>query len=131
MYVLIHTHNTLFIKAIMNFLRKSTDGFSIGNILLDFLGGLANYAQMVVQSIDQSMLSLSLPFGCSVWILLPGLHNSTFFSFQILGLTFMAILGRHCSLWYGLFFSSMINVLFLLLVCETSNFNLVYGFVES
>uniref|UniRef100_A0A9I9DPC1 Cystinosin homolog n=1 Tax=Cucumis melo TaxID=3656 RepID=A0A9I9DPC1_CUCME len=40
--------------AIMNFLRKSTDGFSIGNILLDFLGGLANYAQMVVQSIDQN-----------------------------------------------------------------------------
>lgn len=41
-------------QAIMNFLRKSTDGFSIGNILLDFLGGLANYAQMTVQSIDQN-----------------------------------------------------------------------------
>ncbi|KAI4350578.1 hypothetical protein L6164_005025 [Bauhinia variegata] len=40
-------------QAIMNFLRKSTDGFSIGNILLDFSGGMANYAQMVVQSIDQ------------------------------------------------------------------------------
>ncbi|CAL5191678.1 unnamed protein product [Lathyrus oleraceus] len=37
----------------MNFLRKSTDGFSIGNILLDFSGGIANYGQMVVQSIDQ------------------------------------------------------------------------------
>ncbi|KAJ7970716.1 cystinosin-like [Quillaja saponaria] len=40
-------------QAVMNFLRKSTDGFSIGNILLDLSGGLANYAQMVVQSIDQ------------------------------------------------------------------------------
>ncbi|WJX81310.1 hypothetical protein P8452_64209 [Trifolium repens] len=37
----------------MNFLRKSTDGWSIGNILLDFSGGIANYGQMVVQSVDQ------------------------------------------------------------------------------
>ncbi|OWM74895.1 cystinosin homolog [Punica granatum] len=41
-------------QAVMNFARKSTDGFSIGNILLDFLGGCANYAQMAVQSIDQN-----------------------------------------------------------------------------
>ncbi|XP_027351733.1 cystinosin homolog isoform X2 [Abrus precatorius] len=41
-------------QAIMNFVRKSTDGFSIGNILLDFSGGIANYGQMVVQSIDQN-----------------------------------------------------------------------------
>ncbi|KAJ8749876.1 hypothetical protein K2173_013791 [Erythroxylum novogranatense] len=41
-------------QAIMNFLRKSTDGFSIGNILLDFFGGMTNYAQMAVQSIDQN-----------------------------------------------------------------------------
>ncbi|KAG4912350.1 hypothetical protein JHK82_052935 [Glycine max] len=37
----------------MNFLRKSTNGFSICNILLDFSGGIANYGQMVLQSIDQ------------------------------------------------------------------------------
>ncbi|KAL6139504.1 hypothetical protein ACLB2K_057808 [Fragaria x ananassa] len=40
-------------QAIFNFTRKSTIGFSIGNILLDFSGGVANYAQMAVQSIDQ------------------------------------------------------------------------------
>ncbi|XP_054802178.1 cystinosin homolog [Prosopis cineraria] len=40
-------------QATMNFMRKSTDGFSIGNILLDFSGGISNYGQMVVQSIDQ------------------------------------------------------------------------------
>nr|XP_043616754.1 cystinosin homolog [Erigeron canadensis] len=40
-------------QAVMNFQRKSTVGFSIGNILLDLLGGLANYGQMAVQSIDQ------------------------------------------------------------------------------
>ncbi|KAL2926852.1 Cystinosin-like protein, partial [Bienertia sinuspersici] len=39
--------------AFMNFFRKSTEGFSIGNILLDFSGGVANYAQMATQSIDQ------------------------------------------------------------------------------
>uniref|UniRef100_A0A2N9EVI7 Cystinosin homolog n=1 Tax=Fagus sylvatica TaxID=28930 RepID=A0A2N9EVI7_FAGSY len=40
-------------QAFMNFARKSTDGFSIGNILLDLSGGVASYGQMVVQSIDQ------------------------------------------------------------------------------
>ncbi|GJR32874.1 cystinosin [Tanacetum coccineum] len=38
---------------VMNFKRKSTIGFSIGNILLDLLGGVANYGQMAIQSIDQ------------------------------------------------------------------------------
>eukprot|EP00257_Ricinus_communis_P020300 XP_015579501.1 cystinosin homolog [Ricinus communis] len=41
-------------QAIFNFMRKSTIGFSIENILLDFLGGVTNYAQMAVQSIDQN-----------------------------------------------------------------------------
>lgn len=44
----------------MNYIRKSTDGWSIGNILLDFSGGIANYAQMTMQSIDQG-LSYPLP----------------------------------------------------------------------
>ncbi|PON95244.1 Lysosomal cystine transporter [Trema orientale] len=44
-------------QAFMNFERKSTEGFSIGLILLDFSGGVANYAQMTVQSIDQSLFS--------------------------------------------------------------------------
>ncbi|CAH9088300.1 unnamed protein product [Cuscuta europaea] len=41
-------------QAVLNFRRKSTTGWSIGNILLDLLGGLTNYGQMVVQSIDQN-----------------------------------------------------------------------------
>ncbi|KAG5624473.1 hypothetical protein H5410_009691, partial [Solanum commersonii] len=40
-------------QAVMNFRRKSTIGFSIGNILLDLFGGFTNYGQMAVQSIDQ------------------------------------------------------------------------------
>lgn len=41
-------------QAVLNFRRKSTVGWSIGNILLDLLGGLTNYGQMAVQSIDQN-----------------------------------------------------------------------------
>ena len=48
----------------MNLRRKSTDGFSIGNILFDLSGGVANYAQMTVQSIDQGVPSIPLPNRC-------------------------------------------------------------------
>ncbi|KAK7316136.1 hypothetical protein VNO77_34897 [Canavalia gladiata] len=40
-------------QAVMNYLRKSTEGWSVGFTLLDFSGGIANYAQMAIQSIDQ------------------------------------------------------------------------------
>ncbi|XP_042378935.1 cystinosin homolog [Zingiber officinale] len=43
-------------QAFMNFQRKSTVGWSIGNILLDLVGGLLNFAQMGIQSIDQNTL---------------------------------------------------------------------------
>lgn len=43
----------------MNFRRKSTVGWSIGNILLDLLGGILNFGQMGVQSIDQGVLHVS------------------------------------------------------------------------
>lgn len=43
----------------MNFKRKSTIGWSIGNILLDLTGGVLNFGQMGVQSIDQRKLHLS------------------------------------------------------------------------
>ncbi|CAK8533169.1 unnamed protein product [Lathyrus sativus] len=41
-------------QAVMNFMLKSTDGFCIGNVFLDFIGGISNFAQMVTQSIDQN-----------------------------------------------------------------------------
>ncbi|KAI9128381.1 hypothetical protein K1719_001374 [Acacia pycnantha] len=40
-------------QAVMNYKRKSTEGWSIGNILLDFSGSIGNYGQMLIQSIDQ------------------------------------------------------------------------------
>ncbi|CAL5185710.1 unnamed protein product [Lathyrus oleraceus] len=43
-------------QAVMNFMLKSTDGFCIGNVFLDFIGGISNVAQMVTQSIDQNSL---------------------------------------------------------------------------
>jgi cystinosin len=40
----------------MNYQRKSTVGWSIGNILLDLSGGVGNFLQMGVQSVDQQSL---------------------------------------------------------------------------
>lgn len=37
-------------QAYMNFRRKSTDGWSIGNVLLDFTGGSLSILQMILQS---------------------------------------------------------------------------------
>ncbi|CAJ1947543.1 unnamed protein product [Sphenostylis stenocarpa] len=42
-----------FPQTFLNFMRKSTHGFSIGTVLLTFSGGVFNYSQMAVQSIDQ------------------------------------------------------------------------------
>ncbi|KAF3444517.1 hypothetical protein FNV43_RR14209 [Rhamnella rubrinervis] len=39
--------------AFMNFKRKSTEGFSMGYVLLDFSASVSNFAQLSVQSIDQ------------------------------------------------------------------------------
>lgn len=47
-------------KAVMNFRRKSTIGWSIGNILLDLTGGVLNFGQLGVQSIDQRKLHFFL-----------------------------------------------------------------------
>lgn len=34
----------------MNYRRQSTEGWSIGNVLLDFSGGLLSILQMIIQS---------------------------------------------------------------------------------
>lgn len=34
----------------MNYRRQSTEGWSIGNVLLDFTGGLLSMLQMILQS---------------------------------------------------------------------------------
>ncbi|KAL3993642.1 lysosomal Cystine Transporter family protein [Acanthocheilonema viteae] len=38
-----------FPQALMNFRRRNTAGWSIGNVLLDFLGGLMDITQMILQ----------------------------------------------------------------------------------
>lgn len=37
-------------QAYMNYKRKSTVGWSIGNVLLDFTGGVLSILQMILQS---------------------------------------------------------------------------------
>lgn len=37
-------------QAYMNYKRKSTEGWSIGNVLLDFTGGVLSILQMILQS---------------------------------------------------------------------------------
>ncbi len=34
----------------MNYRRQSTEGWSIGNVLLDFTGGILSILQMILQS---------------------------------------------------------------------------------
>ncbi|CAI9758549.1 unnamed protein product [Fraxinus pennsylvanica] len=48
---LVSCFNTL--QAFFNFQRKSTIGFSIGYVLLDFVGSTTSFCQMTVESIDQ------------------------------------------------------------------------------
>ena len=37
-------------QAYMNFVRKSTEGWSIGNVLLDFAGGIFSILQMILDA---------------------------------------------------------------------------------
>lgn len=41
-------------QALMNYRRKSTVGWSIGNILLDFTGGMLSMLQMMLNSYNYS-----------------------------------------------------------------------------
>ena len=47
-------------QAYLNFRRKSTMGWSIGNILLDFTGGTLSIGQMFVISYNQSKCYLNI-----------------------------------------------------------------------
>ncbi|PKA54485.1 Cystinosin like [Apostasia shenzhenica] len=71
-------------QAFMNFQRKSTVGWSIGNILLDLTGGLLNFAQMAVQSIDQNS-----------WVNFYGNIGKTLLSLEVVFFDLLFIL-QHC-----------------------------------
>ncbi|XP_057443354.1 cystinosin homolog [Lotus japonicus] len=81
-------------QAVMNFLRKSTEGWSVGFTLLDFAGSVATYGQMVMQSIDQgswknvsgnigkvlvALVSIlfDIIFMCQHYLLYPAKHNKS------------------------------------------------------
>lgn len=44
-------------QAFMNYRRKSTEGWSIGNVLLDFTGGILSIVQMILQSYNNGNYS--------------------------------------------------------------------------
>lgn len=52
-------------QAYMNFKRKSTIGWSIGNIFLDFTGGLLSMLQMIVDSYNYGMYNKQYQFTVS------------------------------------------------------------------
>jgi cystinosin len=48
----------------MNYKRKSTHGWSIGNVLLDFTGGICSIAQLVLDAViagKKYLLSIYFP----------------------------------------------------------------------
>lgn len=47
----------LFLQAYMNYKRQSTEGWSIGNVLLDFTGGFFSILQMILQSYNNGNYS--------------------------------------------------------------------------
>lgn len=52
-------------QAVMNYRRKSTQGWSIGNILLDFTGGMLSMLQMILNAYNYSEIAISSPkAGC-------------------------------------------------------------------
>lgn len=50
------TLSKYFPQAILNFKRKSTVGWSIGNVLLDFVGGSMDICQMILQALNTSLI---------------------------------------------------------------------------
>lgn len=48
-------------QAYMNFYYKSTEGWSIGNVLLDFTGGSFSLLQMFLQSYNNGESASRLP----------------------------------------------------------------------
>ena len=71
------TLSKYFPQAILNYRRKSTVGWSIGNVILDFTGGFMDITQMTLQASNTSMekfkqnpIVLLFPSLCAISILL-------------------------------------------------------------
>lgn len=50
-------------QAILNYRRKSTSGWSIGNILLDFTGGILSMLQMILNAYNYGKIVIISPLG--------------------------------------------------------------------
>lgn len=65
-------------QAFMNYRRKSTNGWSIGNVLLDFTGGWLSILQMLINAynygkcIDRLTMSTLIVESISIFLSIPG-----------------------------------------------------------
>ena len=51
----------LSVQAYMNYMKQSTEGWSIGNVLLDFTGGTLSILQMIIQSYNNGNYVMLYP----------------------------------------------------------------------
>lgn len=71
-------------QAYMNYKRKSAIGWSIGQFILDLIGGILNFAQMAVQSIDQG-----------TWVNFYGNIGKTLLSLEVVFFDIIFIIQRY------------------------------------
>lgn len=82
----------------MNYKRKSTVGWSIGNVLLDFTGGILSMLQMLINAYNYGNYLCECGCCCTNYYSL----------LQTIGFPFLAILLSLvlvCSLYFSMFFS--------------------------
>lgn len=97
----------------MNYRRKSTLGWSIGNVLLDFTGGMLSTLQMILNAYNYGKFLAFVPLMMARTILY-GSHKIKSFLFHLNILDdWASIFGDPTKFGLGLF-SVMFDILFLL-----------------
>ena len=67
---LIMSNTCSFLKVYMNYKRKSTVGWSIGNVLLDFAGGALSILQMILISYNYSKFNNGVHYELITYVTL-------------------------------------------------------------
>lgn len=88
-------------QAVMNYRRKSTVGWSIGNILLDFTGGMLSMLQMILNSYNYSE-NYKARFSSLKWMILFACRRlaiNLWWSYQVRLGTLLCIIWHcfHCT----------------------------------
>lgn len=109
-------------QAYMNYKRKSTIGWSIGNIFLDFTGGTLSMLQMIVNSYNYGNIFEMQKFKFDI---------IEIFFFQTIGCPYLEIrpnLVQGCFRLYSTF-SSLFNIMFCtdIQIMKKTNFQVLSG----